>query len=176
MTIARQSPPYLHSWGPAYLQTSDTKPNQTKPRIPANLGPWGVAVLDEGLDADLDLGLDGGLGVLDEATLLVVLVALLLLLSRVGRCVGSVAPTVVRVVAQHLVGKEDQGQGQGSGSRIRIRMRRCRTSPPRRTRSPPPSPPCQCISCLRRQRWRNLRQHHCRPDGLPSKATKCRRS
>jgi len=69
----------------------------------ANLGPWGVAVLDEGLDADLDLGLDGGLGVLDEAALLVVLVALLLLLSRVGRCVGSVAPTVVRVVAQHLL-------------------------------------------------------------------------
>ena len=84
--------------------------------VPAHLWPGGVAVLDEGLDADLDFCLDGGLGVLDEAVLLVVLVALLLLLSRVGRCVGGVAPTVVRVVAQHLVGKEDQGQDQGSGS------------------------------------------------------------
>ena len=74
--------------------------------IPAHLGPGGVAVLDEGLDADLDFCLDGGLGVLDEAVLLVVLVALLLLLSRVGGCVGGVAPTVIRVVTQHLVRRE----------------------------------------------------------------------
>jgi len=53
----------------------------------AHLRPWGVAVLDEGLDTDLHLDLEGRLGVLDEAALLVVLVALLLLLSRVGRCV-----------------------------------------------------------------------------------------
>merc|ERR1711971_1411827 len=55
--------------------------------VPAHLRPGGVAVLDEGLNADLDLGLDGRLGILDETTLLVILVALLLLLRRVGRCV-----------------------------------------------------------------------------------------
>ena len=46
--------------------------------------------------------MDGRLGVLNETTLLVILVALLLLLSRVGRCVRGVATPVVRVVAQHL--------------------------------------------------------------------------
>ena len=70
--------------------------------IPAHLWPGGVAVLDEGLDADLDFCLDGGLGVLDEAVLLVVLVALLLLLRGVGRRVRGVASTVVGMVAQHL--------------------------------------------------------------------------
>ena len=70
--------------------------------IPARLRPGGVAVLDEGLDADLDFCLDGGLGVLDEAVLLVVLVALLLLLRGVGRRVRGVASTVVGMVAQHL--------------------------------------------------------------------------
>jgi hypothetical protein len=53
----------------------------------AHFGPRGVAVLDEGLDTDLDLDLESRLGVLDEAALLVVLVTLLLLLGRVGRCV-----------------------------------------------------------------------------------------
>ena len=90
----RQSPPHLHSKFSVGL-------------LPAHLGTRGVAVLDEGLDTDLDLNLKGGLGVLDEAALLVVLVALLLLLSRVGGCVGGVAPTVIRVVTEHLVRREE---------------------------------------------------------------------
>ena len=78
------------------------KKSNHKPIIPADLWPRGVAVLDERLDTDLDLDLESRLGVLDEATLLEVLVALFLLLSGVGRCVRGVAPTVIRVVAQYL--------------------------------------------------------------------------
>ena len=80
--------------------------------IPAHFGPRGVAVLDEGFDTDLDLDLESRLGVLDEAALLEVLVALLLLLGRVGRCVWGVAPAVVRVVTQHLV-RTEEGEVRG---------------------------------------------------------------
>ena len=130
--------------------------------IPAHLWPGGVAVLDEGLDADLDFCLDGGLGVLDEAVLLVVLVALLLLLRGVGRRVRGVASTVVGMVAQHL---KDKG--------VVFEEREEKYLPLRHTRSPPPPPPCLCNACRRRQRWQSRRQHRCHLAGWLSTATLC---
>ena len=80
-----------------------SKKSNHKLIIPADLWPRGVAVLDERLDTDLDLNLESRLGILDEAALLEVLAALLLLLRlEVGR-VGGVAALGVAVVALDVV-------------------------------------------------------------------------